>query len=78
MKYKTLEELKKELGDNFDEYMYQTNIELLNKIDKAIEFINENKDKYYKDWSQDDGGYDTYLSEDEIKQLLDILNEVSE
>ncbi len=47
-------------------------------IDKAIFYINENKDKYYKDWSQDDGGYDTYLSEDEIKQLLNILKEVSE
>lgn len=36
MEYKTLEELKEELGKKFDEYMYQTNIELLNKIDEAV------------------------------------------
>ena len=47
-------------------------------IDKAIEYINENKDKYYQDWGQDDGSYDTYLDEYEIKKLLDILKEVSE
>ena len=46
-------------------------------IDKAIEYINENKDKYYQDWGQDDGSYDTYLGEYEIEKLLDILNGVS-
>lgn len=45
-------------------------------IDKAIEYINENKDKYYQDWGQDESCIDTYLSEDEIKQLLEILKEV--
>ena len=40
-KYKTYEELKEELGDKFEEYMYKANIELLNKIDKAIEYIKE-------------------------------------
>ena len=45
-------------------------------IDKAIEYINENKDKYYQDWGQDESCIDTYLSEDEIKQLLKILKEV--
>ena len=34
-KYKTLEELKEELGDKFEEYMYKANIELLTKIDRA-------------------------------------------
>ena len=38
-KYKTYEELKEELGDKFEEYMYKANIELLTKIDKAIEII---------------------------------------
>lgn len=47
-------------------------------IDKAIEYINENKDKYYQDWGQDDGSVDIYLDEYEIKKLLDILKEVSE
>lgn len=40
---------------------------------KAIEFINENKDKYYQDWGQDDSSVDIYLGEYEIKELLDIL-----
>ena len=35
-KYKTFEELKEELGDKFEEYMYKANIELLTKIDRAI------------------------------------------
>lgn len=39
MNYKTFEQLKKELGGKFDEYMYNTNIELLNKIDKANDAI---------------------------------------
>ena len=38
-KYKTFEELKEELGNKFEEYMYKANIELLNKIDKAIELL---------------------------------------
>lgn len=37
--YKTLEELKEELGDKFEEYMYKANIELLTKRDKTIEYI---------------------------------------
>lgn len=45
-------------------------------INKAIEYINENKDKYYQDWGQDDSSVDTYLGEYEIKELLDILKEV--
>ena len=32
-KYKTYEELKEELGNKFEEYMYKANIELLEKID---------------------------------------------
>lgn len=47
-------------------------------IDKAIEYINGNKDKYYQDWGQDDSSVDIYLNEYEIKELLDILKEVSE
>lgn len=47
-------------------------------IEKAKEFINENKDKYYQDWGQDDSSVDIYLNEYEIKELLDILKEVSE
>lgn len=42
MKYKTFEELKEELGDKFEEYMYKANIELLTKIDKVIKLIDDN------------------------------------
>lgn len=40
-KYKTFEELKEELGDKFEEYMYKANIELLIKIDRAINWCNK-------------------------------------
>ena len=33
MQYKTLEQLKKEVKDNFDEFMYNSNIEMVKKID---------------------------------------------
>ena len=35
-KYKTFEEIKDELGDKLDKYMYEANIELLTKIDNVI------------------------------------------
>ena len=38
-KYKTYEELKEELGNNYDLFMYEINLCLLQKIDKAIEYI---------------------------------------
>ena len=44
--YKTFEELKEELGDKFEEFMYKVNIELLEKVnqletnrDEAIEYL---------------------------------------
>lgn len=42
---------------------------------KAIEYIKENKEKYYQDWGQDDGSCDTYLDENEVLKLLQILEE---
>ena len=35
-KYKTFEEMKDELGDKLDKYMYESNIELLTKIDNVV------------------------------------------
>lgn len=35
-KYKTFEEMKDELGNKFDKYMYESNIELLTKIDNVV------------------------------------------
>lgn len=61
-----------------NEQLQQENKKQKEVIDKAIEYINGNKDKYYQDWGQDDGGNDIYLGEYEIKELLDILKEVSE
>lgn len=37
--YKTFEELKEELGDKFEDYMYKANIELLNIIKEVREYI---------------------------------------
>lgn len=42
---------------------------------KAIEYIKENKEKYYQDWGQDDGSVDIYLDENEVKELLQILED---
>lgn len=63
-KYKTFEELKEELGDKFEEYMYKANIELLNKLDKIKETI------LYK--------YPVLNSDmDDLKQeLLELLEEI--
>ena len=45
--YKSLEQLKKELGDKFEEYMYEANIELLNKINRAIGLYENCKEEDY-------------------------------
>lgn len=72
--YKTLEELKEELGDKFEEYMYKANIELLEQnkkykevIDSAIEYIENEKHKQK--------GIGVYTKKIH-KGLLDILKEV--
>ena len=44
--YKTYEELKEELGDNYDLFMYEINLWLLQKIDKVKEYIKENEKEY--------------------------------
>ena len=68
-KYKSLEQLKKELGDKFEEYMYNANIELLNKIDKAIEYCEEIRSRAI---DIDDGDFD--LGQDFVaRSLLNIL-----
>lgn len=64
-KYKTFEELKEELGNTFDVYMYQSNIELLTKINKAI-----NKIQYIRDLGFD---YDGFNNIEDLKGLIDEL-----
>lgn len=68
MQYKTLEQLKKELKDNFDEFMYQSNIEMVKKIDKAIEYIKESIQK------NDELGCTKLLLTNQVEKLLEILN----
>ena len=66
-KYKTFEELKEELGDKFEEYMYKTNIELLNKLDKIKE----------KCLSIKGNPEHTIVSKNElVKQFLELLEEI--
>lgn len=66
--YKTLEELKEELKDKFDEFMYKSNIELLTKIDKAVEFIESyNLPKDLK------GMGEAPITSNDLNTLLDIL-----
>lgn len=68
MQYKTLEQLKKELKDNFDEFMYNSNIEMVKKIDEAIEYIKESTQR------NDELGCTKLLSTNQVEKLLKILN----
>ena len=43
-KYKTYKELKEKLGNNYDLFMYEINLCLLQKIDKAIKIIENDTD----------------------------------
>lgn len=67
-KYKTFEELKEELGDKFEDYMYKANIELLNKLDK----IKEWKKQTLFDLNRQ---YKTFEYWEELFEDLDILLE---
>lgn len=75
-KYKTYEELKEELGNNYDLFMYEINLCLLQKIDKAIEYIKkyESIRAYYE--YVDEDGYDEYNYDEDFKEeLLKILGD---
>ena len=69
-KYKTYDKLKEELGNNYDLFMYEINLCLLQKIDKATEYIN---DRFTYD--KDTGGYHlTHTFDgDNVFELLNIL-----
>lgn len=77
-KYKTIEELKEELGDKFDDFMYKSNIELIRKLDIADDFIEiyTNERDTYKRLAE------TYIKkynqEQENKQLKDNWNKLKE
>ena len=77
-KYKSYEELKEELGDKFEEYMYKSNIELLNKIENAIDFIKYNSGMISK-WTNTKSRYaQEELSTDQLDDLLEILGDVDD
>ena len=63
-KYKTFEELKEELGDNYDLFMYEINLSLLQRLDKAIE-LTKNLLK------TEDRGYYQILFKEQLKVLGD-------
>lgn len=75
-KYKTLEELKEELGNDFDDFMYKSNIELLNKIDKAIEYIKNNH--LYEYISDKEELFKIVSDSKPTNELLEILGDNNE
>ena len=76
--YKTFEELKEELGDKFEEFMYKANIELLDKVNQLetnrdelkhwlISMINANEHWYNEELTTHDKKY--YLENYRITNL---------
>ena len=70
--YKTFEELKEELGDKFEEFMYKANINLLDKVkqletnrDEVLEMINT---QVY-DFESDIGMWKYYI--EQIQEILE-------
>lgn len=49
---KSMEDLKKELGSKYDEVMYKMNLELLDRMDKAVEYIDNNLQYRTTKWSR--------------------------
>ena len=54
-KYKTFEEMKDELGNKFDKYMYESNIELLTKIDNVVSKLENSIESIDKKIKVEDG-----------------------
>ena len=85
-KYKSLEELKEELGDNFEEYMYKANRDILeanqrlqeakdslqNDYQEAVDKINELQDRIDKAISYLKK-FDGYSDNIEIKKIINLL-----
>ena len=67
-KYKTYEELKEELGNNYDLFMYEINLCLLQKIDKAIEYIKHSQS--YGTMAQVMPHLKPYVNGDDLLEIL--------
>ena len=68
--YKSLEQLKEDLGDKFEEYMYNANIQLLDRIDEAIEILSEDFMKCPMSLTLEKS---YIIEQDKIKKALNIL-----
>ena len=64
-KYKTLEELKKELGDKYEDFLYKAGINLLDKID------------IYKDWLKEEM-IKNKTNKEYVKMLKKCLDKIEE
>lgn len=75
--YKTYEELKEELGNNYDLFMYEINLCLLQRIDKAIEYIKNGADfkSLHFIAGQDEDLWKIILSDNVREDLLEILGD---
>ena len=49
---KSMEELKKELGSKYDEVMYKMNLELFDRMNEALEYIERYMPHRTIKWSQ--------------------------
>lgn len=72
MKYKTYIELKEELGDKYDKYMYDINLDLMKKIDKAATILH----KYKKNIDETGTYVETYTGWKLISEIFDELEEI--
>ena len=71
--YKTFEELKEELGNKFEDYMYKANIELLNKLQQKENIIKE-----VREYIEETHYYSEVINEEYLlkSELLEILDKV--
>ena len=77
-KYKTLEELKEELGDKFEEYLYKTNIEMLSTLEKIKKYCNYNIETLYTfepDYDYEENMIDNYEISNFREDILRIIGE---
>lgn len=68
--YKTFEELKEELGDKFEECMYEANIELLDKTEELRSKIYKAKNIAFKYGQEDGGHHKMWVIDQMLRELL--------
>lgn len=75
--YKTFEELKEELGDKFEEYMYGANINLLNNWNELKYYFKKQTIELEK--VREDISMDTYINRKMfLKEVLDKMQEMEQ